>query len=453
MFYLLFKQFIRAKSTIAALVLLLLAGLLSLATGRQHIQKQKENTRYVSALQKEHIQRNVQYFNNEFGLLMYYVRFALINETDPLNALSVGQRDVNSSVQNINIRNLEAQRYDTDLSNPVSLHAGNLDLGFVIIYLFPLVIIAFGYNLLSEEKESGTLKIWAVQSQYPIRFFQLKFFIRLLFVFTVLLVLFVTAIFWLNLSLNERFFAFAAVSFLYLLCWFAITYWVVSWEKSSSLNAVVMVSIWVLLVIIIPASINNYINNRYPLPEAQNVALTQRDGYHKKWDISRELTMQGFYKHYPQFAKYGVPPGTAFSWLWYYAMQQMGDDDAQEATKQLYDKLRKRNKVAETIAEFIPGLHVQQVINDVSRAGLQNQLLFLDSTARFHEKMRLYFYPKIFDNKPVNQENWSLFDVSFFRDTTPVNWVRILLPLIVFITLLYGLAYINFIRKPLDIIS
>ena len=259
------------------------------------------------------------------GLLMYYVRFALVNEPDPLNALSVGQRDVNSSVQNINIRNLEAQRYDTDLTNPSSLHAGNLDLGFVIIYLFPLVIIAFVYNLLSEEKEAGALKIWLVQSQKPIRFLRIKLYIRMLAVYTVFFVLILLAWLWLQLPLNERFFAFIAVAFCYLLFWFAITYWVVSWKKSSNTNAVAMLSIWVLLTIILPASLNNYISSRYPLPEAQNVALTQRNGYHNKWDTDRSITMQGFYKHYPQFEKYGVPPGSTFSWLWYYAMQQMGE--------------------------------------------------------------------------------------------------------------------------------
>lgn len=450
MFYLLLKQFIRAKSTVTALIILLLAGIISMATGKQQLQKQKDNIARIAVLQQEHIQRNVKYHNTELGSLMYYVRFALVNEPDPLNALSVGQRDVNSSVQNINIRNLEAQRYDTDLTNPSALHAGNLDLGFVLIYLFPLVIIAFVYNLLSEEKEVGALKLWLVQSQKPIRFLQIKLCIRMMAVYMVLLILLITGFFWLGLSLNERFMAFCAVAILYLLFWFAISYWVVSWKKNSNINAVALLSIWVMLTIVIPASLNNYINNRYALPEAQEVALKQRDGYHQKWDIDKAITMRGFYKHYPQFEKFGVPEGKAFSWLWYYAMQQMGDDDASAASAELYNKLWKRNAVTKTLAAFVPGLHTQQAMNDLSRSGLQNQLLFLDSTARFHEKMRLYFYPKIFSSQPVNDENWSVFKVNYFVETTKTAWSWLLLPILVFIAVIYPATVFNFKRTPLN---
>ncbi|WP_228426044.1 hypothetical protein [Chryseobacterium carnipullorum] len=61
--------------------------------------------------------------------MLYYLKFGLVNQTDHLNALSIGQRDVNPSIQNLTIRNLEGQKYDTDLQNPVSLLLGSLDLG------------------------------------------------------------------------------------------------------------------------------------------------------------------------------------------------------------------------------------------------------------------------------------------------------------------------------------
>ena len=65
MFHLLFKQFIRAKSTLTALILLLLAGIISMATGKQQVQKQRANISHIATLQKEHIERNVKYYNSE----------------------------------------------------------------------------------------------------------------------------------------------------------------------------------------------------------------------------------------------------------------------------------------------------------------------------------------------------------------------------------------------------
>ena len=59
------------------------------------------------------------------------------------------------------IRALEGQKYDANLTNPANLLLGNLDFSFVLIYLFPLLIIAFTYNIIAE-----WIKQWMDQ-RYP----------------------------------------------------------------------------------------------------------------------------------------------------------------------------------------------------------------------------------------------------------------------------------------------
>ena len=186
MFLLLLKSFLRSRMVIVGLLVLLLAGITSIYIGKQHIQRLKNSIAKTDHFQQEHVQRNVQFFNKEMGLLLYYLRFGLVNQTHPLNALTIGQRDVNSSIQNVTIRNLENQRYDTDLFNPYSLLVGNLDFSFVLIYLFPLLIIAFTYNLLSEEKEGGTWKLVAALHIRPVKIIYQKLGIRAIVVFTAL---------------------------------------------------------------------------------------------------------------------------------------------------------------------------------------------------------------------------------------------------------------------------
>ncbi len=136
MYTLLFKNFFRTRSAYLGLIFLLLSGVVSLYIGKQFLDKQESNVLHTAQYQQEHIQRYVKYFDKESGLLLYYLKFGLVNKTDNLNGLSIGQRDLNPSVQSLTIRNLEGQKYDTDLNNPVSLLFGNLDLGFVIIFCF-----------------------------------------------------------------------------------------------------------------------------------------------------------------------------------------------------------------------------------------------------------------------------------------------------------------------------
>ena len=262
--------------------------MVSIYIGKQFIDKQENNIEHTAKYQQDHIQRYVKYFDKEAGLLLYYLKFGLVNNTDNLNALSVGQRDINPSVQSLTIRNLEGQKYDTDLNNPVSLLFGNLDLGFVIIFLFPLVIISFCYNLLSEEKEESTWVLVSVQSPEPIMILFRKLLVRFLSVMGVFIILMILAFIILDLSFNTAFFGFVSVSFALSEFWFALNFWIVSMKKNSSINAASLLSFWIILIIVLPALLNNFIINRYPLPEALDTVIEQREGYHAKWDTDKK---------------------------------------------------------------------------------------------------------------------------------------------------------------------
>jgi ABC-2 type transport system permease protein len=205
---------------------------------------------------------------------------------------------------------------------------------------------------------------------------------------------------------------------------------------------------WLLLTIVCPALVNNYLLTKYPVPEALHTLIEQREGYHEKWDMDKKITMDKFYAHYPQFTKYALPD-KEFSWLWYYAMQQMGDDEAQAHALEMQNKLWLREKVSNTIGAFVPTLHAQLQLNRLAETGLSNHLQFLESTTHFHEKMRLYFYPKIFEEMPVKNENWRNYQAEYFKEKVPVNRVFTLLPLLLWILLLLLIGSVNLARNTL----
>lgn len=445
MLALLFKNFIRSKGTKIGLLFLFLIGFISLLIGKQFQEKQTKNIAEAAEYQKEHIARNAAFHKDEMGLLLYYVKFSLVNKTFPINSLAIGQRDVNPSIQSVTIRGLEGQKYDSELNNPSNLLLGNIDFSFVLVYLFPLLIIAFTYNIVSEEKESGTWKIVATQTDNTFLYILKLFYIRILSLIALLTIVTFIAVFILNIPFNKSLFTFYILSILYLLFWFSVCFFIVSLQKNSNFNAVILLTIWLFLIIILPATINTYIVNKYPVPEALELTLKQRNAYHEKWDMDKKITMDKFYGHYPQFKSYPLPD-KEFSWLWYYAMQQMGDDESAIQSKELETKLTQRNQASQTIAQFIPTLHTQIQLNEIAKSDLGNQLLFMQKTKEFHEKMRLYFYPKIFDIAPVDKENWSKFKVETFSDSSETNFAKAFLPLIIFNLLLIGFGWRNFKR-------
>jgi ABC-2 type transport system permease protein len=247
----------------------------------------------------------------------------------------------------------------------------------------------------------------------------------------------------LDIPFKSSLLTFYIISILYILFWFAVCFFIVSLQKDSNFNAVILLTIWLFLIIILPAAINTYIVNKYPVPEALELTLKQRNAYHEKWDMDKKTTMDKFYRHYPQFKNYGIP-AQEFSWLWYYAMQQMGDDESAKQSEELQEKLKQRNQESQTIAQFIPTLHTQIQLNEIAKSDLENQLLFMQKTKAFHEKLRLYFYPKIFDNAAVAKENWSKFKVETFEDNSQTNLAKSLLPLLFFNLLLIVPGWMNF---------
>jgi ABC-2 type transport system permease protein len=433
MYLLHIKQFLRSPITILALILLFLIGITAILIGKQFLQKQEETIAKVTEHQRSHFERNIA-VNKEMGLLLYYLRFSLISKPDKLAGISIGQRDINPGIQSVTIRTLEAQKYDTDLTNPVQLHSGNLDLGFVIIYLFPLVIIGLTFNLLSEDREAGTWKLLVVQSRSALQVLLAKFLIRGMFISAVLLVLILIAAWTLSVPINEAFIALVVLCILYITFWFALSFWLSMFKKSSGFNVVALLTIWVALTILAPATLNNIVASTYPVPEAFDNIIKQRDGYHKKWDMAKEVTMDKFYAQYPQFKNYGVENENF--WIWYYAMQHMGDEESVHESNAMRRKLQQRDKMSRSVAFAIPTMHTQMQLNDLAQTSLMDYLRLLDSAEVFHERTRLYFYPKIFDNADVTSENWAKFKPEFLQPRQTVNWPSIITPFATLITIL-----------------
>lgn len=448
MLLLLFKNFIRSRGTKIGLLFLFLICFISLLIGKQFQEKQAKNVQEAILYQKEHIAKNVNFHQDDLGLLLYYLKFSLVNKSFPVNSLAIGQRDINPSIQSVTIRGLEGQKYDAELNNPNNLLLGNIDFSFVLIYLFPLLIIAFSYNLISEEKESGTWKIVVTQSQNTFLYILKLFYIRILSLIILLTIVLIVATLFLNIPLNISLLTFYGISVLYLLFWFAVCFFLVSLQMNSNFNAVILLTTWLFLIIILPALINTYIVNKYPIPEALELTVKQRNAYHEKWDMDKQETLDKFYTHYPQFKNY-LLPDKEFSWLWYYAMQQMGDDESAKESRDLESKLTQRNQSSQQIAQFIPTLHAQMQLNEIARADLGNQLLFLKETKQFHEKLRLHFYPKIFDDEAVNKQKWDNFKVETFSDKSKINFKKAFLPLVIFNFILLFLGWLNFKRKTI----
>jgi ABC-2 type transport system permease protein len=440
----LYKQFYRNKAYIISLLILLFAGLASLYTGKKFLDRNEDIISKSASYQKKSLDKNIALHSNDIGLLLYYVKFNLVNEMPKMAALNIGLRDLNPSIQGVTIRNLEEQKNNSDFFNPANAAVGNFDFSFVLIFLFPLVIIAFCYNLISEDQEKGTWKLLSVQSTNLSRLINAKLLIRFTAVALLYFLLILVATIYIKIPLDSSFLIFILTGLLYIIFWFVLCRWIIGFQKSSSWNALALVIFWMAMNFIIPMTGNMIIQKIYPAKEGLQAQIEQREGYHNKWDEAKTPTMQKFHKIYPQFSQYKVEENSGYSYTWYYAMQHLGDVESAKSSQQYHSKMQKRNGAAIFIGYLLPNIQTQLSQSFLAKTGMENQLDFAEGLKKFHEKQRLYFYPYIFSNQNANIIDWTNQKVKTFNDKGNINLLQMLLPYLLIITLLIILSQNKF---------
>ncbi|QIL42128.1 DUF3526 domain-containing protein [Pedobacter sp. HDW13] len=442
-----FKLFFRNTSTWIGIIMLSFMGFAGLYFGKTFIKKQEQVIEKAASLQKQQTAQNISYFGKDIGLFFYHNKFSVANPPGTWAAFANGQRDVNPYLISVTMLGLEGQLYDTDLSNPLSLLLGKMDLSFVFIFLFPLVIIAFSYNLLSEQKESGIWPLLNAQIDNTFLIIWRKFLVRLIVIFLLAIVLMLVAAVYLKLPFDATFAVVLALILLYLTFWFAVSFVVISINKSSNFNASVLIAVWVLLCIVVPASLNLLLTKKYPVPEALQNVINQREGYHEKWDMDKSVTMIPFFKHYPELKKYPFPDAKTFSWYWYYGMQQMGDDAAVASRLLIEKKLASRQYFTEVVALFFPSIQMQLGVNVLAGTDLDSHLDFQQAIRKYHESVRLHFYPAIFTSAELKNTDIETYKLEKHTpQNVPAIWIN-LLSITTLTVILAGLGYFSLKRR------
>jgi ABC-2 type transport system permease protein len=413
------KNFLAARGVLAGLLLMLLAGIAALEFGRTTMERQRAVLAQSEALQREHLAQMLALHGGNPadgpGNLLYYTNFFTRREPSRFAPLAVGLRDLHPYNLKVRMLALEGQLYDAEVGNPESQALGNFDLTFLLTFLYPLLLIAFLHNTLSSEQESGSWPLLRSHPVSPMSVLLRKAALRFLPVPLVWLLTLSIAVVRLSLPLDGRLLDFTAVSCLYLTFWFMLALFVMAFQRTSNFNALALLCSWLVFTILLPVAINLGVAHSLPASGAFEIAVRQREGYHNKWDRPRQETMQAFYANHPQHAAYQAPPDK-FSWGWYYAMQQMGDEEAARAAADWKRTIEERERRAAQLAWLSPAALVQSALTRLAASGLATHLDYLDSVRAHHTRLRAFFYPYLFRDAPIPAVDWRRLPRHQFTD-------------------------------------
>lgn len=385
-------RLVRNRSSLTALALILLAGIYALYYGQAKIRFQQADLQKVLAAERETIQKQMEAFAEESSGSRWNKMRTVANPPSPLAALAIGQRDVFPYYKTVRAYGLYGGIFASELANPLKLLTGNFDLSFVLIFLLPLLIVALCYNLLSEERENGSL---ALILSNPVSLHQLvltRLLARFLIVTVLILLLFGIGVLWAGIPLDTEAWIWLASVLVYTGFWFAVSFWVISLQKSSAFSSLALVGCWLLLVVIAPALANLYLEATHPVAKASEVQRELRDINSFGWGSPRQPTIERYFAANPALRvdTLQVNPDTMFE----VAAMHLMDEDSRPHFAEYKDELAGRIRLSAALSWFSPATLTQFALNSAAGSDTPSYLAFLEEIESFYSVFKGFFDSK-----------------------------------------------------------
>ena len=345
-------------------------------------------------------------------------RYALLPPA-PLAPLAVGQSDLYPYYFKVTSQSRQTFLTNDEIENPTNLLAGRFDLALVIIYLYPLLILALSYNLLSAERERGTLQMMMAQPVALRTFVAGKIGLRALVVLAMAVGFSIAGF----LAGGVRFGAEGAGLRLCLWLalvagyggfWFALAVAVNALGRSSATNAMMLAGGWLLFVLLIPSMFNVALTALYPVPSrVEMVQATRR--------ASAEATARGsqvlakYLEDHPELTagKQADPNDFVTRSL---AIQTETERLIQPVIDQFDRQVLGQQTLADRFRFLSPAIVLQAGLNDIAGTGAARYRHFLDLVEAFHQVWRDYFTPRILKRAALSATDYDAFPAFVFRE-------------------------------------
>ncbi len=330
-----------------------------------------------------------------------------------LTALAVGQSDLLPYHYDVDIYTNEASFHGNgEIENPLNLTVGRFDAVFWTINLLPLLILALAFDVLSGERERGTLALTLSQpvSARAVVATTLAFRAALV-VGMALAASLLGALFAGGLAPPGRTLLWCAVVVVYALFWFALAAWANSLGRSSAWNATVLLGAWLALVAVLPAAVNIASGVLHPLPSRVRMVTAQREASNDVVDRRSELLAR-YLEDHPEMAGVAVAdePGLgALAWAATDAVNRRVEAVARE-----HDARRDAQIALVRRYRFLsPALLAQDALTAAAGTGDARFARFRSQVRAFAERWREFFAPAILADERMDAD--ILADIPEFR--------------------------------------
>ena len=375
-------------------------------------------------------------------------------EPGPMSMIATGHSDIFQHTSEVSVYGEQAYQANfKEMRSPLQQVLGFFDLSLVLVFLFPLFVLAISYNLVSEDRERGSLSLLLAQGVAVRQWLFARIFVRYVFTTTILGVSVLVSLGFLgvlgNLSLSSLIWM-GAITALYGALWFTVSYGINLRRGGSARHGFALVVLWAAAVLVIPGGLNQLARVAYPMPSrvsqvnAMRVAVAEAEEANTK-------TFQQFYQKHPDLKPEGdVGRDSGRGWFMnYFAIQAEAWRAIQPMLEEFDAQLGKRNRLIDILGGLSPSIPYASSLDQVAGTSPAHYRSWQQQVANFSQTWKDYVFPKVFHDQWLEVKDLeNLPSFTFNHDQVPTN-----LPLQFLIMLCQGLVLVAWARmaNPRDI--
>ncbi|MDR7132568.1 ABC-2 type transport system permease protein [Algoriphagus sp. 4150] len=355
------------------------------------------------------------------AMVNYRLPQPAVKEQLSLAPLSIGLTDVQPWYKMVKNTKSFDDRIEVPVSNPSILASGNYDYSLVLVYLLPLLVFAFSFSLYAAEKESGTLSLLTIQQGNAFHVIRM----RLLFRFLLLLLtsLLTTALLFLLLSTGYGSVDFGSMLWwsgltaVYLMFWFAVSYFILCLKKSAVITALIQISVWLFLAVILPGVVISYAQAHFPVPLKDGISSYRRAQAEDIWSMHPAVVSDSFNINNPEYVLTADPaidtlPLSDRYIAGYYDLLERRMLRVIDSYQQEIDR---RNTLIARLLSLNPVTQTEQLFTKISGNDLAAYRDFFEQADRFQKEWQGFLYPYHFRNEHLKPSDFYKFPVFDYR--------------------------------------
>ena len=442
------------RALIALLGLLVLIGALALYSGALHLRHQDKNAELIQAQHQDYLSKQTKRVSKRVkelqaagqaltpdrksyrnpAYLAQHGAPALV-PNGPLSLVSAGVAPLQPQSTQVTLADPALLEARENLQHPLQLWTGHFDLSFVLVYLLPLLLIAFSFDLTAGEQASGNLKMLLVQGGGLRALVWGKLLARTGILAAMLLLL--SLLSWataqsLNLPFGwGRWSLMMLATMLYGLVWIGLAAVLNALRRKPATIAASLAALWLLAVWVLPGSSQQLLQSLVPVPSRLNFVQSVREASEQVRQESSRL-LGKYLEDHPELAG-----GTDNK----YAMLQLSKEQAMaKSIRPVVDgyqaQLTRQRQIAAWLQYLSPVTVFEASLMQLAGSGPERYQAYRQQLEAFHGQWQSFFLPLLQQNQALLPSHFTTLPQFQFREPGRAELAPVLLPQLLFLALL-----------------